>query len=305
MLQIIIFSYNRALQLDTLLTSLFEHWKSIKICVDVLYNNSSEDYEKAYKIVKKKFSYLPVKYHKESIIADKVEFSLFLKWDNVKRFLKYPFLRHAKTNFRSLLIKTIEESPYKHLMFLTDDAMFIKDVNIPQQVFTWINERQIQRQFILRIGEGFNDQPKNIVRKENGFLKWNMYDAEYLSNWGYNFSVDAHIYNKDIILSFLKKIWLVNPSTFEGYMCHALRKKKMMGEGMAFEYPSLLSFPINMVQTVSQNESLGVDCKQLNDYYLDGYTMKYPIPDAVTKFQVYPYSLLLYKANQEIQLKIR
>ena len=49
MLQIIIFSFNRALQLDTLLTSLVEHWKSPDYCVDVLYNTTDEEFEKAIK----------------------------------------------------------------------------------------------------------------------------------------------------------------------------------------------------------------------------------------------------------------
>ena len=42
------------------------------------------------------------------------------------------------------------------------------------------------------------------------------------------------------------------------------------------------------MQTFSDNESLGVSTEKLNQYYLDGYTFKYPIPEEVNVFQVYP-----------------
>ncbi len=305
MLHIIIFSFNRALQLDTLLTSLTEQWKEPEYCVDVIYNTSGDDYETAYQLVQKKFSTFPITHHKESAITDKPSSSLFFTWDNVKRYIKTPCLRHPKSNFRSLLIKTIKNNPSKHLMFLTDDAMFIREVNLPQHIFTWIDERPEQRQIILRIGEGMNNQPKAIVRKKDGYLEWNMYDAPLMSNWGYNFSVDAHIYCKEVILQLFEKLWFVNPNTLEDPVCRALRKKKKMGEALALESPSILSFPINMVQSVAHNESLGVDCKMLNDQYLDGFTMKYPIPQAITHFQVYPDYLRMFKGNEETQLKIK
>ena len=304
MLQIIIFSFNRALQLDTLLTSLVKHWKAPEYCVDVLYNTTDEEYEKAYHKVRDKFASYPITYHKEVAVADKPKANMFLTWDNVKRYLKYPCLRHPKSNFRSLLLSIIKDNPVTHLMFMTDDAMFIKDVNIPLSVFQWIDECPCSRQFILRIGEGMNNQPKDIVRKEEGYLKWNMYDALNVKNWGYNFSVDAHIYDKEVIVAILNQLLFVNPNTLEDPVCRSMRRKGMMGEAMAYESPRILSFPINMVQSVVQNETLGVDCRMLNQRYLDGYTMKYPIPEKITRFQVYPDYLRLFKGNDETQIKI-
>ena len=56
MIQIIVFSYNRAMQLDTLLYSLYEHWKYPRIVVDVVYNFSNEEFDTAYDLLKKKYS---------------------------------------------------------------------------------------------------------------------------------------------------------------------------------------------------------------------------------------------------------
>ena len=305
MLQIIIFSFNRALQLDTLLSSIVEHWKVPDFRIDVIYNTSDADYERAYRMVQDKFSSYPVCYHKESSVADKPSLGIFLNRDNVKRYLKIRCLRSPKSNFRSLLLRTIRESSSEYLMFLTDDAMFIEDIDISPYVFNWLGDRPESRQFTLRIGEGLNNQPGGIVQKNSGYLCWNMYDAPMMTNWGYNFSVDAHIYSRKFIVGILEQLWFVNPNTLEDPVCRTLRRKEMMGEAMAYVSPRVLSFPINMVQSVEQNETLGVDCKMLNQQYLAGYTMKYPIPEIITHFQVYPDYLRMFKGDEETKLSIK
>ncbi len=305
MLQIIIFSFNRALQLDTLLSSLTEHWKSPDYCIDVLYNSTGEDYEKAYRMVKDKFSSFPITYHRESAVADRPQLGMFLNCDNVKRYMKLACLRHPKSDFRSLLIKVIKENKSRYLMFLTDDAMFIRDIDIPKHIFSWLDEESGSRQFILRTGKGMNGYPEEIVKEESGFLKWNMYDADFKSNWGYNFSVDAHIYSKDVIARTIDRLWFVNPNTLEDPVCRALRAGNMMGEAMSYDSPGILSFPINMVQSVVKNETMGVDCHMLNEMFLNGYVMKYPVPETITQFQVYPDYLQMFRDNEELKISIR
>jgi len=305
MLHIIIFSFNRALQLDTLLDSLVQNWKSPEYFISVIYNTSDDDYERGYQIVQEKFSPFPVAFCKESSVADKPQIDTFFTLDNVKRYLKYPCLRHPKSNFRSLLLRVIKDNPSKFLMFMTDDAMFIKEVCISQHIFSWLGDKSESRQFSLRIGERLNNQPRGIIQKEKEYLKWNMYDAPMMTNWGYNFSVDAHIYNKEVITRILDQLWFINPNTLEDPVCRAIRKRKMMGEAMAYDEPRVLSFPINMVQSVVQNESLGVDCKMLNQLYLTGYTLKYPVPEKISHFQNYPDYLRLFKENKETNLKIK
>jgi hypothetical protein len=56
MIQIIIFSFNRALQLDTLIASIAEKWQAPKYKIDVIYNTSDKDFQKGYdKDVEMKF----------------------------------------------------------------------------------------------------------------------------------------------------------------------------------------------------------------------------------------------------------
>lgn len=63
---------------------------------------------------------------------------------------------------------------------------------------------------------------------------------------------------------------------------------------------SILSYPINMVQNVVDNESLGIDCGLLNRWYLDGYAMQYPVPEDIDIFQQYPEYVYLDKDNRRI-----
>ena len=51
-LKIIIFSFNRALQLEALLASLRKFWKRPAVSVTVIYNTSDETFQKGYNINK-------------------------------------------------------------------------------------------------------------------------------------------------------------------------------------------------------------------------------------------------------------
>lgn len=296
MMQIIIFSFNRALQLDTLLSSYLEHWKAPKCQIDVIYNTRGDSFQKGYDLlINKLSSYNAIRFHKEECSERGYSFREYMY--NLVHILKYPVIRKPKTNFRNMMIKLMEESNAKEVMFMTDDAMFIRDVTIPEQVFKWVKEDPKKRQFSLRLGKGMNNQPLSI-KEEGGFLNWDLDKVERNSNWGYRFSVDAHIYDKQLILDYYKKYVFTSPNTLEGYIEAKLYKDKLVTEGRSFIDAKLLSFPVNMVQTFSQNETLGVDAIMMNQYYLDGYTMKYPVPDTIDTFQVYPDHLLFYKGDE-------
>lgn len=122
-----------------------------------------------------------------------------------------------------------------------------------------------------------------------------MQEAEHMTNWGYRFSVDAHIYNKTLILDLFRRSLFVNPNTLEGYIEKQLYRRRQVEQAACFMAPKLLSYPINMVQNVAKNQSLGVDCRRMNRIYLDGYTLRYPVPEKIETFQVYPDHLFFIK----------
>lgn len=304
MLQIIIFSFNRAIQLDALLTSLEAYWQAPQYQVDVVYNTSSQDFQKGYELLMKRFA--PngnIAFHKEEKGCPPYSIRELVNPYNLKRLYKYPYLRHPKTNFRPLTIQLMASSKAEDVMFMTDDSLFISNVDIAPEVFDWLHANPKKRQFSLRIGKGMNHQPSSGIQERDGILSWNMNEMTSMTNWSYLFSVDAHIYNKKAVLDLFKLYNFCNPNSLEGYIYNMVRRKRMFHEAKAFVHPHLLSFPINMVQNVEDNESLGVSTEMMNKYYLDGYKLKYQMPEEISMFQVYPEHIYFVRADETITVK--
>lgn len=294
MLQIIVFSFNRPMQLDTLLSSLVENWVFPIFKLDVIYNDSNDAFQRGYDLLISKFSHKAnMRFHRESLCQDKYG-ALLARPRNIAHYLRHRKDLVPKSDFRSLCISLLRGEDCRHVMFLTDDAMFIRRVNIGEDVFQWIEASPAQRQYSLRVGVGMDGQG-DAVKVCGQSLFWNFQDNDGRGNWGYPFSVDAHIYSRQTVYDLFSCNIFCNPNTLEGCVNGVVRRRRMLREGMGGLYPCILSYPINMVQTVCKNENMGVDCAWLNAKYLDGYTMRYPVPEAITAFQQYPSSLFLFK----------
>ena len=303
MVQIIAFSFNRAMQLDALLTSLIEKWKAPKYKIDVVYNYTTDEFGKGYEFLEQKFKKKAVTLHKESTLkSDKVTFSEIFVIDNWVRLYRYPKLRNPISDFRSILINIIEQTIAENVMFLTDDSMFISDVDIPIEDLNWINEKPEHRQFSLRLGKGESILPATIDVNDT-YCQWNMY--AHSKSWGYPFSVDAHLYNKHFILKLFKKLLFYNPSTLEGYIVGTVRRHKLLAEGRCFTDIKMLTFPINIVQTCVDNLSQNVSVEMLNKRYLEGETLKYIVKSNLEPPKQYTDKLLFTDRNgKEIIINI-
>ena len=302
-IQIIIFSYNRAIQLDRLLLSLYDNWKYPDYQIDVVYNSSSESFEKGYDILKQKYLHKNIVFHKEKDNHSGPKLSEICNFYNFKRLLKYKYLWQPKTDFRDILLNLLQTSSCNYIMFLTDDSQFIRNVNISEDTFIWLNQETNNRQYSLRIGKNMDDFPKELVKENRNSLFWNFYDCSHHTNWGFTFSVDAHIYSKDVIYYLFKKLLFCNPNTLEGFVQNYVYKSRLLGQGKSDIKPAILSFPINMVQDFNVNESLSVSSQMLNEYYLQGYTLDYPYPNNPIRFQQYPSELFLKRKEEIITMK--
>lgn len=286
MIQIVVFSFNRALQLDALLSSVQRHWSGMEYKLAVLYNTSDEQYQAGYEMLEKK--YPQYRFIKEKKGKHYYAFNEYLSLFNLKKIIKYKHCRCQKSNFRDLLIKTVTESPCKHVMFLTDDSVFIRKVEISNETLRWIDKNPNQSSFSLRLGEFVNTPKKQLPAPINNIISWNYSDYDKSNNWGYRFSVDGHVYSKSLIIKLIKNIIFNNPSTLEAYLHNFTDSHNLLNNGKTNTEPFLLSYPINMVQTIVNNKSLGVSEKLLNDNFLNGKHLVYPIPKHPTEFQQYP-----------------
>ena len=213
MIQIIAFSFNRAMQLDTLLSSLILHWKRPDYKIDVVYNYSTEDFGAGYAKLAEEYKDKNVFLHMEdTVLHDKITIYDLLCIDNVVRLYRQPKLRKPKTNFRSILLEILNNTSAENVMFLTDDSMFVSDINLKQTDLDWVNASPRLRQFSLRLGKGVSTLPET-VKEEGEYCTWVMYENR--GNWGYPFSVDAHIYNKQFVNYLLKKYVFVKPNKLE------------------------------------------------------------------------------------------
>lgn len=295
MLQIIIFSFNRAFQLDTLISSLLEKWECPAYEVYVLYNTSSESFQLGYELLIKKLQpYKNIHFIKEdNKLCDSYSIKDWLHVRNIITYLKYKRTFTPKSNFRTLCLDILLKHPSRFVMFLTDDAMFINKVSLDKEIFDWLKEVPCNRQFSLRFDQSQIGSANVQVNEDS--MYWDFYKNKTGTNWGYPFSVDAHIYDKALILSVLKKYIFTSPNTLEGNICAHIRRQRLLGQGRSNLKMSLLSFPINMVQKDVVNEHCGVDCETLNKLFLDGFTMKYPLPQDIKSFQQYPSYIMLEK----------
>ena len=306
-MQIIIFSYNRACQLSVLIESLLNHLGGTENEIDVIYNTSNNKFEEGYSRLKSILSqHDNICFYKEHPVS----FCYHHTWReltnlyNLKLLYLCPFLRKSKTNFRKLLLKILGDSKADSVMFLTDDAIFIKECGIDNNVDRWIAEVPAQRQYSFRHGRETITSEEKISCTNKGY-SWNFSDFERDNHWGYNFSLDAHVYNAKYMYRFLSRISFSNPNTLESSGTLHAGKRGLFQLGLCAYSMSILSFPINIVQTTFCNAALKASPELLNDYFLQGYKLELPIPKYYNTFQIYPEVIVLRKGDEEKRINIK
>lgn len=301
-LKIIIFSFNRALQLEALLASLRKFWKRPEVSVTVIYNASDETFQKGYNILQD--DYKEYRFIKETRNSSCWHFCDYFSLYNLKKMLKYPNQRKQKTNFRDLINAELADDKAEYVMFLTDDSAFFQEVNISDDDFAFIDKNPRQNQVSLRLGKNITSQPQDICMVD-GRMKWQFHEHRDARSWGYEFSVDAHIYAKSLMREVLKKVIYNNPTSLEGNVVYYARENGLMDSGMTYESPFILSYPLNMVQNIANNESLDVSVELLNKLFLEGKRLLYIIPEDISEFQQYPSEVLLIKGEETEVLKLK
>jgi hypothetical protein len=276
----IVFSYNRAIFLDTFLKSFYKHNKNENFEITVIYNTSNEEYEEGYKILKNKYNF---DFIKEKPSAKKITIDEMMYPRNILRFIKYEYYRKNRTNFKEILIELLESTNLSNFVFFTDDSVFYRDFYIDEKIFREINENPDDLSLHLRFGENYSSKPE-FYEVEDGYIYWNTYETSD-KDWGYKFSVDGQIYNKNFLIKNLKKILFINPTTLEGNINYYLMKKKLMKRGICFRQSCLIGFEINKVQKITNNFNMNIDNASLNKYYLEGYEMEYSYSDEIRSFR--------------------
>lgn len=265
----IIFSYDRAMQLDLLLESISKYDSFGMLDLQIIYATSDIGFDAGYE--KLKLKYDNISWHKEVQFEERFVFpNLPIYWHNYLWWLKYKYNRYVKSDFKSKVVSVLRDSSHHTAMFLTDDSLFFNRIEIDVEAINKIILDGKNNSFSLR--HGANVSGGKYVEKENT-ISWETTDKHEHAEWSYPFSVDGHIYNKSVVQKILKKVIFKNPNTLEGNVACYVKEKKLFKKLFARKQSSLLGFELNMVQTVANNNNLNISNQTLNELYLEGFKL--------------------------------
>jgi len=223
----IVFSKDRAMQLDCILRSFFKHClDSSSVDMNVLYTASDLAHESQYKSLKEDYP---------SVV----------------------FVREK--DFRKDLLSMLRSSDYT--LFLVDDNIFVKDFTVSDTVSAlYANENSIG--FSLRLGRNTRycymldriQRLPDFQRASGDILVYQWVGADH--DFGYPLEVSSSVYRTSDMTALLEKIDFRNPNTLELAMdsskgLFSARRKELL----CFEQSVAFCNPVNTVQKMWKNRS--------------------------------------------------
>jgi len=221
----VIFSKDRAMQLEGTIESLFLHCGDIsRIELCVLYKASSKLHGFQYNKLKEEF-------------------------------YNISFVEEA--NFKEQVLDVV--SGFEYVLFLVDDNLFVRDFHSADIVKS-LQQNNDAIGFSLRLGPNTDycyarDAEQSVPsfrQVDSEILKYDWTRAEY--DFGYPLEVSSSIYRTADILGLFKGAQFSNPNTLEGAMAsnsHLYRRTRSCL--LCFEHSAAFCAPVNMVQTVWDN----------------------------------------------------
>lgn len=242
----IIFSRNRAAQLDLLLRSIHVNASRLANPVHILYEATEEKYAKAYRILQRE--------HR-----------------NVSWWVQRDFQRTLWVILNYLQSPTI--------MCMTDDSVVYRKHNEKPSASP-ANILAVNREilcFSLRLGHNTTRcYPMESMRQQASFttrgplLMWD--SSRATGDFGYPGSLDGHVFRSDQFRALISRGEYANPNELEDVLSQAARRSFL--KRMASYQESLyLSIPANRVQISHENRFMATASMQadvLNDGFLRG-----------------------------------
>lgn len=237
-MNIVIFSKDRALQLELLLRSMKQFFReSIVYKPSIIYKASTPDFQKGYDKLKEihtEFNYIP------------------------------------ETNFRDNVLACLSDYSKNYTVFFVDDNVFVAPFSPMDREFHHWTERLNISTLSLRMHPGVtycytaNIQTPSPVPLISDPFTW--YYPTCKGDWGYMCSLDGHVFRSHEIRPLINRVRFSNPNSLEdaiatypwgSYMC-------------CYQTPRILNIAANRVQTYNNNRNMGVSVEALNSEFLNG-----------------------------------
>jgi hypothetical protein len=226
---LIIFSYDRPLQLYALLESLDMYVTGLGK-VQVIYRTSDEHYEAAYAEVKKCFG-------QAHFMAQK----------------------NPPHDFKSLTIQAFTQSPHAYILFAVDDIVVKDAINLDECITAL--EKAGGYGFFLRLGtnliECYSENRKQslpVLTDLGSFIcGWQFGHGD--ADWRYPHTVDMTLYRKKDIEYYVRSLHYHNPNLFEGNWA-AVAGSIMYKTGLCYQKTKIVNLPLNRVQQIWNNRAM-------------------------------------------------
>lgn len=252
---VLIFSKDRACQLDLLLTSMQKLATGLGT-ITALYKASEECFNQAYQTCKSS--------HGNVNFLEEKDFHL-----QVVEWLQDPD--------RSLTV-----------MFLVDDDVF--KLNFDFGVIPGILQQNPQiscysSKLGLHLGYCY---PLNLPQKVpngqviNEFFVWNWRESEH--DWQYIFSVDGHVFRTSEISSWVSCLSFHNPNSFEAAMQNIQNHFVIPPYAICRIKSQLINIPMNRVQDTYANRCGNVSHVELNEQYAAGRRLQHQPYEGMLNF---------------------
>lgn len=224
----VIFSKDRAMQLDGFLASYFENVENYSP-IKVLFHVSNENHKKSYDDLQKIYADLPVEFIAES-------------------------------NFRKNLIAILEKSSEDRVLFYVDDMLFSQKMN-----YAWLKDVDPLLDIVsLSRGKDLNystvlakklEVPSFNKISENLYhFKWD--EITEFSDWTYPIGVSGYMFSRPEIVAMMKATHFKAPNSLEHNLQQFLPYFSMRG-GICLENVATPCVHTNLTQTECYNNVLG------------------------------------------------
>jgi len=224
-INLVVFSYNRPLQLYAFLESFVQN---VQGCdrISVVYRASNEAYSQAYEVVKTDFPF--VDFYKQS--------------------------QDPKSDFKLLTLKAIDFNQEEYIIFAVDDIIVTRPIDLNVCIDSL--EREQAYAFFLRLGKNVTEcymarsRPgiPELKKCQPGIYSWQIKQGN--GDWCYPHTVDMAIYRKSDIKNFFITNSYTSPNVLEGNWACCVNAKINNSCGLCFKKSCMVNCPLNIIQDV-------------------------------------------------------
>lgn len=297
----IVFSFNRAMQLDYLLQSIIKNYKFDYKTV-IIYHTTG-NHRQGYELLKEKYKDHNITFEeRKEQFLDTSYFSALKNKSDIKFFAKQVIQNKNSDNFKSLLENLLEKADCEFVMFNTDDGYYLDEVTIADEVFSLIRHNPLSASYRLYVGKNHDGCPDYVKNWGDSDMLWDYYTEKEVHHWSYPFAVDGTVYDTKALLKILKKVVYHNPVTLEAHTVHYVMRKKLLGIGISPQKMKLIGTKLNRVSQDSLNPTIHVKPDMLNEKFVEGYTLELELPENITNGNIVPLNVYCVKDNEKVSI---